>query len=78
MSTRTVRKQKTITDGNRKFVGTLRNGTLAVKVTQTAKGQMLLTGVYDVATAVWKDGNRKAPLPKTVRNEFEKAFGFSR
>lgn len=78
MSTKIVKKQKTISYKNKKFVGTLRNGTLTVKVAQTAKGQMLLAGAYDVASATWQEGNRKAAVPKVVRDEFKKAFGFSR
>lgn len=73
-----VKKQKTIHYKNKKFIGILRNSILTVKTTQTAQGQMLLAGVYDVAKATWSDGNRKAPLPRAVRDEFEKAFGLTR
>lgn len=73
-----VKKQKTIHYGKKTFVGNMKNGVLTVKVTQTAQGQMLLAGSYDVAAARWQEGSRKAALPKPVQGEFEKAFGFSR
>lgn len=72
-----VKYQKTIHDGNKKFVGILRNNILTVKVAATAKGQMILAGTYNVQTGVWSDGNRKAALPRNIRLEFEKAFGLS-
>ena len=78
MSKKFVKKQKTIHYKNKTFVGNFKNGVLTIKVTQTAQGQMLLAGSYDVAAAKWQEGNRKAALPKAVRDEFEKAFGFSR
>lgn len=77
MSKKLVKRQKTVHFRNKTFVGTLKNGILTVKVAQTAQGQMLLAGSYNVAAAKWHSGNRKVALPNFVRDEFERAFGFT-
>ena len=71
-------RKKTVVFKDKTYIGVLKNGVLSVKFQNSAKGQLLTAGSYDIATATWQNGSRKAPLPGAVRTEFEKAFGLLR
>lgn len=69
-----VRTQKTIDYNNKKYVGIKRNGCLNVKVAQTAKGQFLNAGNYNLETRSWSEGNHRCGIPSEVKRRFEEAF----
>ena len=70
-----VHTQKTIHWNDKKYIGFKRGGSINVKVFQTAKGQRISAGTYDIATQTWNDCSRKCCLPTTVKKMFEAAFG---
>ncbi|MBR0480145.1 hypothetical protein IJJ49_02720 [Candidatus Saccharibacteria bacterium] len=67
-------KQKRVEHRGITYVGTKRNGVVAVKVKRTANGQLMNAGSLNTSTGEWQDGNKKFSLPDFVKGEFEKAF----
>lgn len=66
--------QKTVSYKGETYIGSKKNGVLAVKVKRTANGQLLTAGSMNIETREWQDGNKKCALPDFVKREFERAF----
>lgn len=53
------------------YEGALKNGKVRVTTTRTARGQILIEGIYDVTNREWSKNNS---LPRDVREHIETAF----
>ena len=69
-----VHTQKTVNYNNKKYVGHKRNNAINVKVSQTAKGQLISAGSFNLKTKTWSDCGRKGSLPTPVKKIFEDSF----
>jgi hypothetical protein len=70
-----VHSQKTVNgkDG-KKYVGFKRKNSINVKVSRTAKDQLISVATYDLKTKTWNDCNHKCFLPTHVKEFFETFF----
>ena len=66
-------QKKVIYKGNT-FICALKGGKVTVRIQRTARGQVLLAGVFDVQNRMWQNENHSAPLPSFVKKEVEATF----
>ena len=69
-----VHSQKTIHRNDKKYIGFKRSGSINVKVSPTAKGQLISAGTYDIKTKSWNDCSRRSCIPTAVKKMFETSF----
>ena len=60
--------------GGKDYVARRKNNVVTVTVSQTAKGQYLHAGNFDLKTRTWQEDNHRCSVPIAVKTSIETVF----